>query len=306
MGRPGTGGGGGGSFGGHSSGRSSGGHHVGGTSSRPGTSRSSSSNSYNHYGPTFVGGGFGYRPYMPRGGPSTAIIILIILLTVSLISSFSGKPKSTRNREKLNNQTAYTNDCIQDELGYIEEPSKLSRGLQHFYEKTGVQPYIVMKKYDPSLTSDTEKENFSRQYYENNIDNEGTFLYMYFEDQNPNDVGYMTYVNGKKVSSVMDEEAVEIFWNYIDRYWVDDGLTMTQVFDKAFNQTADTIMTKSTTGMDVIKYIVIGVFVIGAGVILIIIRKQKRKHDAEKAAETERILRTPLDEGDDILKKYNK
>lgn len=333
MSRPGTGGGSrGGSSGGHSSSRSSGGHHVGSgsRSSRPGTSRSSYGgssgyhrsnygsnygssyrggygNSYHHYGPTYVGGG-GY----PRRQRIPSSIILAIIIFVILLGVFSGigssdAPKSTINRTKIDNPVAYTNACIMDELGYVESPAALSKDLQYFYKKTGIQPYIVLKKYDANLNTDAKKEEYSRKYYEEHIKNEGTFLYMYFEEPNADDVGYMTYVNGKQVTSVMDEEAVNIFWSYIDRYWVDGNLTMNQVFEKSFNKTADTIMDKSTTGMDVMKYVVIGIIVLGGCAALVVIRKQKRQHAAEEAAETERILNTPVGktQADDLADKYN-
>ena len=56
-----------------------------------------------------------------------------------------------------------------------------------------------------------KKDNYAQNWYEQNIDNEDTFLFVYYEDQNPNEIGYMAYVNGKQVTSVMDSEAVNYF-----------------------------------------------------------------------------------------------
>ena len=119
----------------------------------------------------------------------------------------------------------------------------------------------------------------------------------------------MTYVNGAEVSSIMDEEAINIFWNYIERYWTDGNLTMNDVFNKAFSKTADTIMTKSTTLKDIVKYVIIGIIILGSGIIIVILVKQKHKRDKEKAEETEKILNTPLDEDDvtdELKNKYLK
>lgn len=297
MGRPGTSGGGGGSFGGHSSGRSSGGHRIGG-GSRPGMSNTSSNRSYGsggfhsyHGTRIYVGG---RHTNSPIGG--LVIVIFIVLgFLLSIGQGFADTPKSTRNREPIEAAAAYTNDCVVDELGWIEQPQKLAKELQYFYKKTGVQPYIVMRSYDASLTTDVEKEAYARAYYDQYIDNEGTFLYMYFGEPNDTTVGYMAYVNGKAVTSVMDEEAVNIFWNYLDRYWTSSSLSMTEVFDKTFTKTADTIMDKSTTGWDIAKYVVIGVVILGAGVLVVVLVKQKHKREKERAEETERILNTPLD-----------
>lgn len=321
MGRPGTSSGGGGSFGGHSSGRSSGGHRVGssGRSSRPmgsGSSFRSGGSTGGGWGPPPPGGGFPYHHYGGYGGyyPSrrsssigsilTAIFFLFVFLFV-FVSSFSNdKQVSTRNREKIENPVAYTNDCVKDEIGYVEDVSALSRNLQNFYNKTGIQPYIYLKAYDASLSTDAEKEEYARDWYDKTIDNEDTFLYVYFEDADPDEVGYMAYVNGKEVTSVMDAEAVSIFWNYIDRYWTDGSLTMVQVFTKTFDSTAKTIMTKSTTGKDLAKKgILFGTVLVGAVAVIVILRMHY-KRQKEKAQETIDILNTPLDHQDNIRDRY--
>lgn len=321
MGRPGTSSGGGGSFGGHSSGRSSGGHRVGssGRSSRPmgsGSSFRSGGSSGGGWGPPPPGGGFPYHHYggyggyyPPRRSSSigsilTAIFFLIVFLFVFVGSFSSGKQVSTRNREKIENPVAYTNDCVKDEIGYVEDVSTLSRNLQNFYNKTGIQPYIYLKAYDASLSTDAEKEEYAKDWYDKNIDNEDTFLYVYFEDADPDEVGYMAYVNGKEVTSVMDAEAVSIFWNYIDRYWTDGSLTMVQVFTKTFDSTAKTIMTKSTTGKDLAKKgILFGTVLVGAVAVIVFLRMHY-KRQKEKAQETVEILNTPLDHQDNIRDKY--
>lgn len=321
MGRPGTSSGGGGSFGGHSSGRSSGGHRVGssGRSSRPmgsGSSFRSGGSTGGGWGPPPPGGGFPYHHYGGYGGyyPSrrsssigsilTVIFFLFVFLFV-FVSSFSNdKQVSTRNREKIENPVAYTNDCVKDEIGYVEDVSALSRNLQNFYNKTGIQPYIYLKAYDASLSTDAEKEEYARDWYDKNIDNEDTFLYVYFEDADPDEVGYMAYVNGKEVTSVMDAEAVSIFWNYIDRYWTDGSLTMVQVFTKTFDSTAKTIMTKSTTGKDLAKKgILFGTVLVGVVAVIVILRMHY-KRQKEKAQETIEILNTPLNHQDNIRDKY--
>ena len=321
MGRPGTSSGGGGSFGGHSSGRSSGGHRVGssGRSNRPmgsGSSFRSGGSSGGGWGPPPPGGGFhnhyygGYGGYYPPrrsssiGSILTAIFFLFVFLFVFVSSFSNGKQVSTRNRERIENPVAYTNDCVKDEIGYVEDTSALSRNLQNFYNKTGIQPYIYLKAYDASLSTDAEKEEYARDWYDKNIDNEDTFLYVYFEDADPDEVGYMAYVNGKEVTSVMDAEAVSIFWNYIDRYWTDGSLTMVQVFTKTFDSTAKTIMTKSTTGKDLAKKgILFGTVLVGVVAVIVILRMHY-KRQKEKAQETIEILNTPLDHQDNIRDKY--
>lgn len=328
MGRAGAGGGGGGhSGGGHSSSRSSGGHHVSSDSSgrRAGGGGSSYSSHSSYGGGGFYGGGFYPRPprrssvIVSHGGNFNAVISLIIFVVV-LIAAFGGfpssnssstksVPKSTQNRERLESGVGYDNNCIVDNIGWFDNVTKTEKSIKKFYDKTGVQPYIVLNAYDSTLLTDTAKEEYAKKWYDEHIKNESTFLYMYFaEPDTDNDVGYMAYVNGKQVPSVMDSEAIEIFWAYVDKYWYSD-MSTDDMFTTIFTKTADRIMTKSTTAADVgnnaIK--VIGVIMVFAGIIVVMVLR--RKHKAEEAKETEKILNTPLNgdsEADDLLKKYKK
>lgn len=315
MGRAGSGGGGGHhSSGGHSSSRSSGGHRV--SSSRAGSSshRSSYSSSSSHYGGssyrrynrTYYGGG------SSSGSPAVTAIILMIVIAVIVINtlmSSGSSTKSTIQREPLTG-TTFDNNCIVDEIGWFDNVSSTERRLQEFWKKTGVQPYIVLRNYDPSLTTDALKEEWAQGYYDHNIEDEDTFLYVYFAEEDvDNDVGYMAYVNGKHVSSVMDAEAVEIFWGYIDKYWYSD-MSTDDMFVKTFTQTAKTIMRVSTTWLDMAVILVIVLGAVTLVVILFVWWRSKVKRDADKAKETERILNTPIDKlgdtsADDLTSKYD-
>lgn len=264
MGRAGGGGGGGHSGGGHAGGsRSSGGHHVGGGGFGGGRAGGGS-----------YGGGMnrGGGPRGPMGGPRGVhhhhyhggfygprrsggcfssifiVIVFVIMFGIMIFGETAQEPtttvvESTITREALDtSNTSFINDCIQDDLGWFDNESKTETQLQYFYETTGVQPMIYLKSYDDSLTTDDEKLEWAENYYDETYDQENIFLYIYFAEENSDeDVGYMCYVNGYQVSSVMDSEAVEIFWNYIDRYWYSDAST-DDVFINTFTNTADSIM----------------------------------------------------------------
>lgn len=314
MPRPGTSGGGHRSSGGHSSSRVGGGHHVGRSSRPTGSSsfnRGPSMHHYHHTPPPPRRGYYGYRRNVYTSSSSglgtliaCLIVFAVVIFSFFMIASDDSDVTSTINREKIENPIPYDNNCIKDELGYVENTSKLSKNLKNFYNKTGIQPYIYLKSYDETLTSDSQKDNYAQNWYEQNIDNEDTFLFVYYEDQDPNEIGYMAYVNGKQVTSVMDSEAVNIFWNYIDRYWTDNSLSTVEVFTKTFNSTANTIMEKSTTSNDIIKIIciIVGIVIVIGGIIYVL--RMKFKRDKEKAKETVEILKTPLDKSDELRDKY--
>lgn len=278
-----------------------------------------------HYGapPPPRGGYYGAPPPPPRGGGrrsgggcvssliSVVILLIFIGILLGMFSSIGGGsstdiPASSYNREKLDSGNGYINDCIYDELGWFDNVSRTESRLKDFYKETGVQPYIMLLDYIPGVDSDSQKEEYARQLYKKKIDNESTFLYVYFAKENESESdepGYMCYVNGIQVSSVMDAEALDIFWAYLDKYWYTD-MSTDDMFVKIFNSTADTIMTKSTTSKDVGKYalIVVAAGVVVFGVVKVV--KLKHKRAKEEAEETERILNTPMESlVDEELKK---
>lgn len=330
MGRAGAGGGGHrSSGGGHSFGRSGGGHQIGGSRSRAGSgSRMSSSNRmgsggytppryrmyrrYRHYG-------YGGDYYVGAGIGAYAVMIIVVMVWILIMAVVMGafrgfgdgsynSVKSTIVRERLDTGKAYMNDCIIDEIGWFQNPSKTAAELKSFWEETGVQPFIILKAYDAALKTKDQKEQWALDYYDANFDTENIFLYVYFaEKDTDNDVGYMAYANGFETSSVMDAEAVEIFWNYLDRYWTSD-MDTDDVFISTFNNTAKAIMHVSATKTDVMVWGIILAVVIVVAVAVVSVIKMRHKRAKEKAEEDARILNTPVGDiaADNLEDKYLK
>ena len=299
MGRPGAGGGGGRpSGGGHSVSRGGSGHRVNSSNSRPGASNGSSrrpsggsnfgSSGWtqlmggwaspsrhcygNHYGhrttynnTTIVNTTFGGYVLAKALSAMVALAVVLIIFVVTMANNRSNQV-STIQRTKVESGNAYINDNIVDEIGRLSNPSRLSTKLKSFYNKTGVTPYIYLRAYDSSLTSDSAKEAWARQYYENTFDREDVLLYVYFEEANPDVEGYMYLVYGLQTGQIMDSEAEEIFWNYLDSAWSTYTSDQTdEMFQSIFDNTATTIMKVSTTGKDIVKWVII------AGVVLILV-----------------------------------
>lgn len=238
------------------------------------------------------------------------IAFIIIFFSINYygmgLSENNNSVKSTVVRQRLDTDNAYINDCIIDEIGWFNNTSKTALGLKKFWEETGIQPYIILKAYDESLITDAQKNEWTTDYYDANFDTENIFLYVYFAEQDTdNDVGYMAYANGYEASSVMDSEAVDIFWNYIDRYWYTDEET-DDVFVYAFNDTANTIMHVSTTGNDIVKYLVILAIVTVIAVTIIRAVKQRNERERQKAQEDAKILNTPIKDmtSEELENKY--
>lgn len=335
MGRAGSGShsGGGGSFGGghHSGGSVSGGHHVGGGGSGhragsgwgsglgggfrpgggfgggmrdPGFGGPPGGGFHPHPGPGF--GGPGFPPPGPRlqrrnnGRGSGCLTVFLVLFVVCFLLSILGGGESTVEstivRTKLTDSHSYDSSDVADDLGWFDSVSDTESRLKDFYDATGVQPYVYLRAYDSSLTSDAEKESWAKDFFDNTLQDEDGFLFVYFaEEDQDEDVGYMAYVAGSRAQSVMDSEAVDIFWSYIDRYWTTDKST-DDVICLSFTNTADAIMHVSTTQADLSKYLLLAIIVVGGGAVIFLIIREKNRRAHEKAKETESILNTPLEQ----------
>jgi hypothetical protein len=231
-------------------------------------------------------------------------LIVVIVIAVSAVFSctangIEGFVRSDSNdssvssvvRNKLTTSGSFDSDCIVDELGWFDNVKSAGKSLKTFYEKTGVQPYVVLKAYDSSLTSDSAKSDFANEYYNEEIGNENSFLFMYFaEEDQDDDVGYMCYVCGHNADSVMDDEAVTVFWDKIDQYWYTD-LSTDDLFETVFVETADKIMsgdssssqTKGGSGKSgTVRNLLLIAVVIGLGVF--VSKRIRKKEDASSTS----------------------
>lgn len=238
--------------------------------------------------------------------------MLLLLFAIIGTSSQSGGsddgiPVSTYQRTPLQGGS-YDEDCVRDEIGWIgsSEAATLGRDLRYFWEKTGVQPYIVLLDYDEELTDEAAQYSYADAYFAEEIDSEDALLLMYFNDA-PGDAGGWgdwQAVKGHQVDAVMDDEAMTILWAYLDRYWYGD-YSEAEVFANTLRDTADRIMQRTTTRADILKWVLIVVLIVVVIVGILLIMRTRRKHKAEENAETERILNTPLEDIEDpTLEKY--
>ena len=217
-------------------------------------------------------------------------IVFVVLLICSIVSIGSFFVFSNKNtREKLDVLSSYNTNCVIDNEGWFDSPTKVGKDLKAFYNKTGVQPYVVVNSYNPELSSDSEKQEYAKDWYSDNIDNEATFLYMYFPESNPNTVGYMSYVSGKQASSVMDSEVVDKFWSVLDKEWYSDK-TSDDLFVSTFKQTANYAMKGYSPAPMIVFLVLTGISLV---MIFINVKNQREK---ERAEETERILNSNLED----------
>ncbi len=207
----------------------------------------------------------GYRPYrhiirgrnsVPSGGGSAGIIwILLAFLLAGVFSFFtiSGNMipdvASTVDRTPLVGQVNETG-WYEDNLDWVIYPQVLTDGLVHFYEKTGVQPYLLLTAYDPSYWQGDEidvqaVESYLNDYYESHFTDEAHIIFAYFasaDDSITEMEGHFYYLCGYAADKIMDEEALDIFWTYLEHYYRNTSDNLEQMISHTFSHTADVIM----------------------------------------------------------------
>ena len=286
---------------------------------RPGPPRPPRPGGYHR--PTGYGYGYGYggpvvvehRHHSPVADIISAIALLIIIVVIASVYmgiSFGGAgiTKSTIAREKLDAGLCATyKDFFVDEINGIESSNKLNNGLKYFYQKTGIQPYVVITNRDGS-------ESMAHEIYQSTFNDSGHLVLLFCVEGSGVDWDEYDYwiEVGDAAGTVFDAEADEILADYISRNWSNSALDNSEFLANSFKQAADRMMTKTP------NYRFVS-FVIGAVVALLYLAfkwwKHKKEQDNIEAEHTENILNADLNTfgsenvGDTDLKdledKYN-
>ena len=288
-------------------------------------------------------GGFGWGPVINVGGGrpprrdggggrgclGTLVGLALALVLVSLLYSAVGgcsgygnygygsgysysqsSSSSSTVRTKLEGAVSKTGWYTDEDGDWVHSASRLTGGLEHFYDKTGVQPYVYILK-NGSVTSTDELNRKSQELYDQLFSDEGHFLLVFCDDGDGSfNCGYTI---GTQARTVMDDEAVGILQEALNNAY-NNADTDEEVFSDAFAEAADAIMSGAEaeakseaagkTGLAVVGAVVVG------GVAYGIVRKHK-KDKAERQARVDEVLNTPLDKfGDDdvedLASKYEK
>lgn len=106
--------------------------------------------------------------------------------------------------------------------------------------------------------------------------------------------------------SVMDDEAVGILADYLDRYYSDYSISEEEIFSNAFAKTGERIMT--VTRSPVVPVAVCAAVVVVAVLVFLTLKKRREQREREQKR-AEEILKTPLEkfgdqEVEDLAKKY--
>ncbi|MBQ2066749.1 MAG: hypothetical protein II496_04445 [Clostridiales bacterium] len=294
----------------HSSHRSSGGYRSSGrsyhSSGRYGRSHHSSGGSYYD--------GDGRRRSGCGGGCGTLFSFLLIFVMIGAFGYIKtgripfidelgfGITRSTVVREMLPEDDCDPIDTwYQDDWGTwitadSSEETDLIEGLEYFYEKTGVQPYlwITGEEVGSEYQSEGSLEDWAEdKYVELFGEDEGHVLIVFREYPDESGDYICTVTPGYDASTVvLDDEAREILLDYIDYYYEKTEYNEGEFFEMALKKAADRMMTKQLTNREIIT--IVAVVAIAAIVIVIIVNVRKKRKIAvakEKTRQKEEAAR---------------
>lgn len=238
-------------------------------------------------GPVFHGGFGGWGGPGRRGGTGCFSVLVLFILVVGLFQSLpdSGSSQNSEIAVSRTERTAVTGtstyaDWYLDELAFIDHDTDLTDGLKYFYSQTGIQPYVMLLEYDPSVWINGEwNENAAEEYlaqvYNDTFSDNGHMIFAYFACENDSEdmdgTFYLYY--GSAAYSIMDHEAETIFWSYFDMNYNNLDLSIAEFIGQTFRETADNIMHISTDGNNplitaAVVFAVICVIVVIIGIIV--------------------------------------
>lgn len=245
-------------------------------------------------GPVFHGGFFGWGGPGRRGGIGCFSLIVLFILVIGLFQDLTGPSQDSEIAVSRTERTAVTGtstyaDWYMDELGFIDHDTNLTDGLKYFYSQTGIQPYVMLMEYDPSIWINGEwnedaAEEYLAQVYDETFSDNGHMIFAYFACENDSEdmdgIFYLYY--GSAAYSIMDSEAETIFWSYFDMNYNNLDLSIAEFIGQTFRQTADNIMHISSSENNTlvtaaVVFAVICVIVIIIG--LIVIKKTNRREE---------------------------
>lgn len=221
------------------------------------------------------------------------IVVVAICMVLPPMLRTSEVTKSTVDREPLPKQyVTMSTRWFEDQIGWIRSPASVERGMRYFYDKTGVQPYLVLTEDIHGDYSPTGQAvwDYGNEVYNELFSDEGHLVFV-FQCQDNSTQYNMAGVTGAMAKTVVDEEALEILYDYFDHYFNSD-VSDDEMFSLSFQKAADRMMTRTPSygWMAILAIAVIVILIVVFLVLRLIYRRRK-----EEAEETERILSTPID-----------
>ncbi|MBR3463238.1 MAG: hypothetical protein IKH20_11235 [Clostridiales bacterium] len=304
----------------HSSHHSSSHTHHASSSSYHSSSGSSSHHSGGAHYSNGSDGGSGIGCFTPF-----IILIVWMIICFGINFGFGGNwsgpvqyfliERSTVEREALPSSKCTPIDVwYQDDWGdWIDkkgEEEALITGMKSFYEQTGVQPYLWITGRDGyQYKSEGSVEALAESKYKEMFgEDEGHVLIIFREYPNNSSEYICTVTPGYDAETqVMDEQAREIFLDFIDYYYTDSNLNEGEFFKASFENAGRRIMEKqlSFRQMGIIAVVAV-ILVIGIIIVANIIKKRKIAVAKQKTLQAQEVAKAAKAVADQKQTDFNR
>lgn len=225
---------------------------------------------------SFTSGNCCCTPTLTAGCGFVFIAVIVIFMISGALMAAIGPigtgigrvQESTRVREKLDRSNVIETDYIEDQAGWITSKYDATKGMKKFFERTGVQPFLIISeeiegnKY-PSIE---ELDKYLEKRYGELIADEQHILVLFFDNGARWDTRYNC---GSKAKLLMDDEACEILLDYFD-YYVESDMNDDDYFSTVFDKASERIMSRPHFVTDK-KMVALIAFVVADCVVLFII-----------------------------------
>lgn len=117
--------------------------------------------------------------------------------------------------------------------------------------------------------------------------------------------GEFRYLSGNSVDTIMDNEAIDIFWGYFQVNYYDTSLTLEEMISNTFTKTANNIMQNSEDSSNVpmiLSIVLISILVI---VVIVALINKNKKNKPETAERIEKPVDIIVEDAKKIMIKVN-
>lgn len=228
-----------------------------------------------------IGGGW----MQGRNSMFVIIVVLIIIIIYTLYSQFSlnaSITKSTVERVKIESAFDSKTDPVYfDEYGAVDDDKAMRNAAKDFHAKTGVIPYV----YFVTSTLETSDEELSKQadeFYKENFDDENHFI-IFFDGLQP---GYYLGTSiGENAKTVMDAEAVQIFKDFLSKYYEARQTNNQTYMVNTLRYTAERVMSTLPYSKNSLIFSIIVIAILIVVIVVWIFRRNKEQSDQDKTIE---------------------
>lgn len=240
-------------------------------------------------------------------------LMLVLVVVLAILIRPAPRTGLSISRQPLPASLVQETDYYTDQLGWIADPPTLLAGMENFYLRTGVQPYLFLLAPSPDGPDITPEglAGYADGLYDTLFEDEGHFLVVYSEVDGEYSVGYTV---GSDAALLLDQEALAVFQQNFERLYTSD-LGDEAFFAAVFSDTAAEIMAAQELpdSYDLWDSPVWNL-ALATGICAVLwgiwrwLRRRKAKKEAE-ARRLEQMLNTPLEtfgegKAEELAEKY--